>query len=1182
MKSLAKLQNHSKEELIQELILFQEEKDQLQKKLAEKHKKFHALVQISNLMEDEHFTLAEILQKIVRIIPSGWQYPEITCARIVVGNQEYKTTNFRTTAWSQSEILTINDKTRGRIEVFYLEEKADAYEGPFLLEERELIQLIAERLGKIASRKILEEEFDAIFKGSPVAKCIIDLDQENQFADVNNAFVKFSGYSRNELIGKRPSKLGLFKDENVNETFINLLKRDGVIRNFKFDYVRKNGEITSAIINSKLIIENGRNLVISSFVDLTEHKKSEQELIQTKEMLEGIFANLDDAYIQVDLSGKITYCNPAAPKIFGYSSVKEMIGMPVVRLYANKEDRDYMLKELRDAGSIYDKTYIVRRKNSSTFWGAMNVKFIYSDTGQIKGTQGLIRDITERKETEFLLQQAKEEAEKSEARFKAISEQANDGIALADTKGHYVFVNQAFCKMMGYTEQELLTMTVFDLAAEKDENLFSICMKESKKIDGALRKRLICKDKSFIYVDLNVTELSVGNEKMALGIHRDVTELVQREKELIEAKNKAEESEYRYRKAQEVGHIGSWEYDLKNNTFWGSDEGKRIYNLSLNQKDFPVDEVMKCVVEEDRERVNQALIDLVQENKPYDIVFTIVPKNTNKRKVIRSKAELLRDENNKPVKITGVLHDITLQKHFERELVRAKEKAEENQSRMHTLLNTIPDLVWLKDTEGIYLQCNKRFEDFFGSKQNEIIGKTDYDFVDKQTADYFRAHDKKAMLVGGPTINEEQITFAIDGHKEYLETIKMPLYDIDKKIVGILGIGRDITQRISVEKELIRAKEKAEESDRLKSAFLMNVSHEIRTPMNGILGFIDLLNEPDLDEEDRRTFIDTVTKSGERLLNTINDIVEISKIEIGDIQLLMEEVDTSELMQFQYNFFKVQAQAKGVQLKMTQQITGWQALINTDKQKLDGIIMNLLRNAIKFTNHGTIELGNYIENNKMYFYISDTGRGIPEDKLEVIFDRFVQAELSNSRGYEGSGIGLSIVKAYIEALNGEIQVKSELGKGSTFLFSIPYSPVMAKKSETEHPKEPELTNDKCTLLIVEDDDVNYYFLEQILAKKFKLLHAESGEEAIQVFNGNPQITLVLMDIKMPGKYDGLETTRKIRENNEAVPIIAQTAYATERDKTMAFEAGCDAYISKPYSPGDLNALIRKFCKKSPR
>jgi CheY-like chemotaxis protein len=357
------------------------------------------------------------------------------------------------------------------------------------------------------------------------------------------------------------------------------------------------------------------------------------------------------------------------------------------------------------------------------------------------------------------------------------------------------------------------------------------------------------------------------------------------------------------------------------------------------------------------------------------------------------------------------------------------------------------------------------------------------------------------------------------------------------------------------------------------------MSHEIRSPMNGILGFLNLLDQPDLSDADRSNFINIVNKSGERLMNTINDIVEISKIEVGDINLVNQDFDVSELMQFHFDFFKIQTDEKGIDFSITEQLVGKPAVIKTDMHKLDGILMNLIRNAIKFTTKGTIKIGNYIENDNLYFYVTDSGRGIREDKLEVIFDRFVQAELGNTRGFEGSGLGLSIVKAYIEALNGTIEVKSEVGKGSTFLFSIPYHPAIHTFDQIETTQSDKIISSKCTILVAEDDEVNFYYLENILSKEYSVLHAVSGEEAVKLFMDNPGISLILMDIRMPGDYDGLEATRRIRQMNQEVPIIAQTAYAMEFDKTRVFEAGCNNYISKPFTTTDLKILIEQYCNK---
>ena len=415
-----------------------------------------------------------------------------------------------------------------------------------------------------------------------------------------------------------------------------------------------------------------------------------------------------------------------------------------------------------------------------------------------------------------------------------------------------------------------------------------------------------------------------------------------------------------------------------------------------------------------------------------------------------------------------------------------------------------------------------------------------------------------------------------DNATVYIEAKGVIIRDEDKQPVRLIGIDRDITKFVLHEKELVEAKNKAMESDRLKTAFLMNLSHEIRTPMNGILGFLSILKEPDLKDEERASYTAIVNKSGERLLNTIHDIIEISKIEAGDITVTYQTVDVIELMQHSFNFFKMQADERGLKLVVSHQINGKEFLIKSDKYKLESILMNLLRNAIKFTSQGIVELGNYIENNRLYFYVRDTGIGIPQDKIGVIFDRFVQADISHSRNYEGSGVGLSIVKAYIEALKGNIHVESEVGKGSIFTFNIPHVPVKEDSAGIEISGTDKVNKKKATVLIAEDDVFNFEYLKTILRKEFVVLHAWNGEEAVALYMENPDVSLILMDIRMHGKYDGLEATRRIRQINQDVTIIAQTAFAMEEDKLGVINAGCNDYIAKPYHANQLRSLIRKY------
>lgn len=378
-------------------------------------------------------------------------------------------------------------------------------------------------------------------------------------------------------------------------------------------------------------------------------------------------------------------------------------------------------------------------------------------------------------------------------------------------------------------------------------------------------------------------------------------------------------------------------------------------------------------------------------------------------------------------------------------------------------------------------------------------------------------------------------------------------------------------------RQLTLAKEKAEENERLKTIFLQNMSHEIRTPMNGIIGFLELLKEPNLDDASRQKYIEIVIKSGKRLLTTINNIIEISKIDSDQIAVHPTRVDIPEVMEFYYNFFKPQAREKKIDLKLIQKLPEDHALILTDKFIFDNILTNLINNAIKFTHEGYVEFGNRVENNKIIFYVKDTGIGIPKERQKAIFERFVQANLSITRPHEGSGLGLAIVKAYVKALNGEMWIESETGKGSTFFFTLPY--IKAELEEVEKENENNLlqaTRKELKILVAEDDNISFLFINQILNRpEIEVFRAKTGKESVDILKEDPQIDLVLMDIKMP-EMNGIDATKAIREFNRKVPIIIQTAYTSSEDKEKAMEAGCNDYITKPIDKNTLLKLIRKY------
>ena len=379
----------------------------------------------------------------------------------------------------------------------------------------------------------------------------------------------------------------------------------------------------------------------------------------------------------------------------------------------------------------------------------------------------------------------------------------------------------------------------------------------------------------------------------------------------------------------------------------------------------------------------------------------------------------------------------------------------------------------------------------------------------------------------------------------------------------------------NINAELAVAKEKAEESDRLKTSFLANMSHEIRTPMNGILGFTELLKKPALEGALQRKYIDVIHRSGQRMLNIINDLIDIAKIESDQVEIQLTETNPNHILDELYSFFKPEAKRRGLDIVYEKYSDTENNKIVTDETKLTQVLSNLIKNALKFTNNGSIEFGYQPKNNYLEFYVKDTGIGIEPDLTEKIFERFRQADAAYTRSCDGAGLGLSISKAYVEILGGKINVESEPGKGSLFSFTIPYVDKTTLAAGEKNSSGMHVTGflRDISVLIVEDDDMSYLLLNDILIEYgMKILRACNGNDCLKMLKSEMEIDLVLMDLKLP-HLNGLEATRIIKQLTPELPVIAQTAFATQSDMEKSIAAGCDDFISKPINK---NLLIDKI------
>jgi PAS domain S-box-containing protein len=533
----------------------------------------------------------------------------------------------------------------------------------------------------------------------------------------------------------------------------------------------------------------------------------------------------------------------------------------------------------------------------------------------------------------------------------------------------------------------------------------------------------------------------------------------------------------------------------------------------------------------------------------------------------RKEIERTLRENYKKVYLNSFLHDLADRKTIKTQIKLLSRAVEQS-----------PVSIMITDINGNIEYVNPAFEAITGYLSEEIIGQNPRVLKSGKQSPEFYKYLWDTILSGkdwrGEFKNKKK-----NGEFFWEHTVISPILNEQNEVTNFVSIREDVTDRKKMIEDLIAAKEHAEENDRLKLAFLANMSHEMRTPMNGILGFAEILKEPGLTEQERLEYIDIIQKSGKRMLDTVNDLIDISKLETGQVKLYISETNLNEQIENLLSFFKPQAREKNLQLIYKDPVPSDAAIITTDPAKIDSIMTNLLKNAIKFTDQGRIEFGCIKKDNFLEFYISDTGIGVPPERQNDIFKRFEQVDIQNVRANQGSGLGLAITRSYVEMLGGKIWLQSVEGSGSTFYFTIPY-----KKDEIEMDKHsggkinryegiPQL-NGK-TILLSEDDFYSREMLTYLLEKtNSRVLVAIDGLETIEKFQQH-NCDLVLLDIRLPHK-NGFDVLKELRAAKPGILVIAQTAYAMLEDIRKLNEAGFDGYLTKPIKQDELFNVLSRF------
>ena len=982
------------------------------------------------------------------------------------------------------------------------------------------------------------------------------MDKTGRILDANNAYAAFFGKEVREVLytdayALLPPELAAERGKKVKEA---LRTR----KQFSFDD-EQSGRFYRHTFTPIADRDGTFNQIYIVAHDITELKAAEHESEKLQIFSHALIESIPGTFYMVDTNGRFVQWNAYERDVIAGKTESEMqdtFAIDTIHLEDRAMVEAKVMNVMQCGAEETEDVRILLHGGPEFRWFRLSGKKII-----INGNPFLIgvgTDITENKMAEAAT------LVKCEDRFRILFEGHSSAMLVIDDTGNIIDANPAAAAFYGWSTDELRHMHIEQITSKPPEvvsadlikfktskqNIFSVL---HRRADGSVR-------------DVEVVSNTITNQGNVIFycIIHDITDRNRQEsirqkfeKELLESRQFLK-SIY-----DEVNH-SIFVVDVR------SDGGFRFKGINpIHEKltgiksqaitgktpeEFLDPEVARAVIHNYNNCIREGKTIQYEERIPFE------GKDTWWETVLNP----VRNESGHIFRIIGTSNNITDRKLAENQLM-----------KMSAAVQQSPAIVMITDPKGTIEYVNPMFTAFTGYTAEEAIGKNPSMLKSGQTPDNVYKDLWQNILAGniwhGELLNKKK-----DGNLYWESVIIAAIVNSAGVITNFVGVKEDITEQKKMLDELIAAKEKAIESDRLKSAFLANISHEIRTPMNGILGFSELLREPHLSGEEQAEYIDLINKSGQRMLNLINDLIDISRIEAGETKPQITKTPLNSLLRDLHSFFKPEAEKKGLRISCTTGLPDNKSIIDTDSLKLNQILTNLVQNALKFTNHGGIDIGYTLNNTMLEFYVIDSGRGIPADMTEKIFDRFRQADNSLTRAYEGSGLGLSISKAFVEMLGGTIQVESIEGKGSKFTFTIPYNLTGLPKINlpSADKAEPAGYLSGITILIAEDDEVSNLLIKKSLKEEnITTLFAENGQEAVAMIEYHPEINIVLMDIKMP-VMNGYEATKQIKQLRPDLPVIAQTAFTSTEDRKKAMEAGCDSFLTKPINKHNMLELMR--------